>query len=81
MLEKKNKKNKQYHTNEYNGSWEEGKGIASLNKIVKEGFSEKRVCEVTPEGEKAQPHEGLEKKHCRERDKCRGLNVGRRIRS
>lgn len=45
------------------------KGSDSLNKTVKEGFSEMRLCE----GEKAQPHEGLEEKHSRERDKCRGL--------
>lgn len=32
-----------------------------------------RVCEVTPEGEKAQPHEGLKEEHSRERDKCRSL--------
>lgn len=41
-------KNKQYYTNEYNGSWEEAKGSDSLNKIVKEYFSEMKVYEVTP---------------------------------
>lgn len=73
VINAREKKKKQCHTNEYNSSWEEVKGSDSLNKTVKEGFSEMRLCEVTPEGEKAQPHEGLEEKHSRERDKCRGL--------
>lgn len=53
-----------------------------MNKIIKEGLSEKMACELTSEGEKVQPHENPEREHSRGKgNKCIVLNAGTSIRS